>query len=245
MTDNDASRVDAEPGRVLVLGDVHGAHKALVQVLERAAFDRSRDRLIFLGDVVDGWPETRECVDELLTIPNLVHLLGNHDVWVRDALSGRHPGYLWLAQGGQATVDSYGKTGAPREHKAYLASAKLWHQEGDRIFVHGGWPLRYPHPRFCGEDEVTWDRDLWNAALEKGEGKLTAFAEVYVGHTTTTRAGFTEPVQKCEVWNMDQGAGYEGRLSLMDVDTKEVWQSDPVGDLYPNHHGSGRTRTAA
>jgi serine/threonine protein phosphatase 1 len=63
--------------------------------------------------------------------------------------------------------------------------------------------------------------------------QLTTFREVYVGHTTTTRAGFFKPTQRCEVWNMDQGAGWEGWLSVMDVDTKEVWMSDPVAELYP------------
>lgn len=234
-------------GRLLVLGDLHGAHKALVQVLERAAFRRGHDRMIFLGDVCDGWPETRQCIDELHTIPNLVHLLGNHDAWVRDAIRGDHPGMLWLAQGGHATVASYGGTldRVPRSHLAYLQTAKLWHEENGRMFVHGGWPLRYPHPRWAGETGVTWDRDLWTTALVQGVGKVTQFDEVFVGHTTTTRAGFTEPVKKCEVWNLDQGAGYEGRLSLMDVDTKEFWQSDPVGELYPHHHGRGRSRSAA
>jgi len=47
-------------GRVLCLGDVHGGDKALVQVLERSNFDPSSDRIIFLGDVADCWPEVSE-----------------------------------------------------------------------------------------------------------------------------------------------------------------------------------------
>lgn len=49
-------------GRRLVLGDIHGAHKALIQVLERSKFDYENDLLIIIGDVCDGWPETRKCV---------------------------------------------------------------------------------------------------------------------------------------------------------------------------------------
>ena len=38
--------------RTLVVGDIHGAYKALLQVLERACFNPQTDTLIALGDVV-------------------------------------------------------------------------------------------------------------------------------------------------------------------------------------------------
>ena len=68
-------------GRVFVIGDIHGAYRALRQCLERARFHYENDRLICLGDVADGWPETREAVDELLRIRQLTYILGNHDWW--------------------------------------------------------------------------------------------------------------------------------------------------------------------
>ena len=33
------------------------------------------------------------------------------------------------------------------------------------------------------------------------------------------------------------GLGFEGRLTIMDVDTKEFWQSDDLRTLYPNEKG--------
>lgn len=228
--------------RTFVMGDVHGAHKALVQVLERAGFDRTSDTLIFLGDVADGWPETRACIDELLTIKHLVALLGNHDEWFQKWVEDHVAEPAWVQQGGAATILSYGSPNlVPRAHREYLKRAKLWHQDGDRIFVHGGWPPQnHAHP--LAYSTPTWNRSLWKDALAKGTGQLSGFREVYIGHTTTTRAGFTEPVQKCEVWNLDQGAGWEGKLSIMDVDSKEFWQSDLVAELYPEH--AGRRRAA-
>ena len=35
---------------------------------------------------------------------------------------------------------------------------------------------------------------------------------------------------------MDTGAGYEGKLSIMNVDTEDFWQSDKVSDLYPREY---------
>lgn len=244
-----------------VLGDIHGAHRALVQVLERSNFDRENDTLIFLGDVVDGWSESRQCIDELLSIPNLIAILGNHDEWLLQWLDGAPADPLWTSQGGWATLESYNiyreisgwsnvsmtahaRPKIPAAHHEYLRNAKLWHQEADRIFVHGGWDWHsHKHPMASG-NYVTWDRDLWGAAIDRGRNgrkrPLTQFSEVYIGHTSTTRhtwGGSDVPCNYCEVWNLDQGAGWEGKLSLMDIDTKQFWQSDVVKTLYPDEAG--------
>jgi serine/threonine protein phosphatase 1 len=42
--------------RNLVIGDIHSGLKAVEQVLKRAEIT-PEDRLIFLGDYVDGWSE--------------------------------------------------------------------------------------------------------------------------------------------------------------------------------------------
>jgi len=36
-------------------------------------------------------------------------------------------------------------------------------------------------------------------------------------------------MKAANIYNLDTGAGHTGRLSIMDVDTKEFWQSDVVG----------------
>jgi serine/threonine protein phosphatase 1 len=50
--------------RTFAVGDIHGSHRALLQVLERSGFNREEDRLITLGDICDGWPETKKCIYE-------------------------------------------------------------------------------------------------------------------------------------------------------------------------------------
>ena len=43
----------------------------------------------------------------------------------------------------------------------------------------------------------------------------------------------TIPIQGCNVWNVDTGAAFTGPLTILDADTKQYWQSDPVQTLYP------------
>jgi serine/threonine protein phosphatase 1 len=67
--------------------------------------------------------------------------------------------------------------------------------------------------------------------------RLLLYKEIYIGHTPVTRIGKTEPHRAANVWNIDTGAAFKGPLSLIDVDTKQVWQSDPVHLLYPGEIG--------
>ena len=86
-------------GKIFVMGDVHGAFKAMVQCLNKAAFNYKTDQLIFLGDVADGWPEVPECIEEFLKIDNRVILKGNHDVWFEKFLKNGDAPEHWLIQG--------------------------------------------------------------------------------------------------------------------------------------------------
>ena len=37
-----------------------------------------------------------------------------------------------------------------------------------------------------------------------------------------------EPVKLGKLWDIDTGAGWAGKLTVMDVDTEKYWQSDRV-----------------
>jgi serine/threonine protein phosphatase 1 len=77
-----------------VIGDIHGGYKSLLQCLERSDFNYEEDQLIVLGDVVDGWPETPQCIEELLKVKNLIYIMGNHDAWADQWL--RFPTFVVL-----------------------------------------------------------------------------------------------------------------------------------------------------
>ncbi len=58
--------------RRFVLGDVHGRILALKEVLKKSKFDYKKDKLIILGDVVDGGYNTYMVIEELLKIKNKI-----------------------------------------------------------------------------------------------------------------------------------------------------------------------------
>ncbi len=270
--------VVVKEGRTFVIGDIHGAHKALVQCLERCKFDNETDTLISLGDIADGWTEVYECVDELLKIKNLIAIRGNHDEWFLQWIEAcMHPVY-WN-QGGIGTLKSYGfnclgkewdkfkihwngtriisnliNTDLPESHINFFKhQINYFVDDENRMFVHGGFDRHYP---IQSQEPFIfyWDRDLWNSALgyehmigddevlgkKRNRFKMKdEFTEVFIGHTTTMSWGKDTPMKAANIWNIDTGAGFKGRLTIMNVDTKEFFQSDLVQNLYPNEKGRG------
>ncbi|MDX1629949.1 MAG: metallophosphoesterase [Fulvivirga sp.] len=227
--------------RKFVMGDIHGAYKALKQCLERSGFDYDQDELIFLGDVCDGWPETNQSIEELLKIKKLTFVLGNHDHWALQWGKDGIKSHIWLSQGGRNTVNSYGNEGMPTEHVEFLEKAQSYHLQGEALFVHAGIDPDLPLDK--QDDEIfLWDRALVKKAIENKmhgtENTLTDFEAVYVGHTPVHGYGFLEPVRSGDIWLMDTGAGWDGVLSMMDLESQEVFTSDKVNTLYPA--GSGR-----
>lgn len=255
--------------KTFVMADIHGSYKALVQCLERSGFDKKEDTLIQLGDIADGWSQVYECVDELLSIDNLIPIKGNHDDWFWQwIMTGVHP-QKWK-QGGEGTLKSYCNTlgkniqvttagletdlnpaDLPEIHRRFFYLQHLYYIDDDnRCFVHGGFNR---HVSFKEQDPFIyyWDRDLWYSALSfaatiRGNGAsdtprvlktVDKFKEIYIGHTATTAWGKDTPMQGGNIWNLDTGAGFKGKLTIMDIDTKEFWQSDSVQELYKDEKG--------
>ena len=236
--------------RIFVVGDIHGAYKAFKQCLERSGFDYNNDRLVVIGDVCDGYPDVVECFDELLKVKDLKYIWGNHDKWVYDFYTGATGGLaepFWLKQGGAATFDAYAKIGGmPAAHLEILKNAHVALEEKVsnvvRLYVHGGID---PNKKFEKQDSelCMWDRQLLYSAREKHyqkreDYKFGGYDEIFIGHTTTEAVGnTTSPTHFCNVWNLDTGAGWSGKLTIMNVETKEFWQSDLTPDLYGGIQG--------
>lgn len=221
--------------KTFVVGDIHGAFKALLQCFERSSFKRSSDRLIVIGDVCDGYPEVKQCIDELLKIKHCDLIIGNHDMWVLDWAGRGNKPEIWTSQGGNRTMESYGGGPMPKTHVDFLKSGHLWLEIDDQIFVHGGFDPALPMSSHNAQTLV-WDRMLldmaWQKHLTGKECRIGRYKDIFVGHTTTELFNSFKPIHACNVWDIDTGAGWSGKLTIMDVNTKEYWQSDLTPDLY-------------
>lgn len=238
--------------RTLVVGDIHGGLKGLVQVMERAKIT-SADTLIFLGDYVDGWSESAPTIQFLIDLSKkhqCLFIKGNHDYWCEIYLKEGIPNETWLLHGGASTLANYQRLSAQEKtvHLTFLEGMKLYHiDHKDRLFIHAGFTsMKGPQQEFYPSNYF-WDRTLWEMALAMNNQiksdsviypkRLKLFTEIYIGHTPTIHFESDTPMNAMNVWNLDTGAAFTGKLTIMDIDTKEFWQSDSLTELYPMEKG--------
>ena len=234
--------------KTFVLGDIHGACKALKQCLQRSAFDKESDQLIFLGDVCDRGPETAEAIDLLLEIKNLKAIMGNHDQWLFDWIAGNTLDMeQWQRQGGQPTINSY--LNRPDWEETQRRHLEHYFQEilpfykdvENRVFVHAGFNWQKPIEQTDSSSDYQWNRKLFTKVVQERHRPLLIppnepYKEIYLGHSPTIRLlpeiDGTVPVNIGNVWCLDQGAGWGKKLTIMNIATKEYFQSDDVDALY-------------
>ncbi len=238
--------------KTVVIGDIHGGLKALKQLIETANIP-SNTKYIFLGDYVDGWSQSAEVISYLINFSqetDCIFLRGNHDELLYNYLKTGISNPMWLSQGGQSSVESYSNLSKTKKgiHIRFLENLVNYHLDSkNRIYLHGGFTnQRGPQFEYY-PNMVYWDRTLWEmvCAMETNISteddrypkRLKLFKEIYIGHTPVTRVGMDKPTNFANVWNIDTGAAFQGRISMMDVDSKEIWQSNPVHSLYPDEKG--------
>jgi serine/threonine protein phosphatase 1 len=220
------------------VGDCHGCLEALrglraAIVADSARADargpRARRRVVvYLGDYVDRGPDSRGVVELLIGEPlagfESVHLLGNHELFMRRFLDGEDDAAVWMMNGGGATLRSYGldarRTGpgtgddarslrdaltaaVPAAHRAFLDGLALSHVEGDYFFAHAG--VRPGVPLADQEaDDLLWIREPFL-------GSTADYGKVVVhGHSVTA-----EVVVRPNRIGIDTGAYYDGKLTAL------------------------------
>ena len=238
--------------RTIAIGDIHGGLKALVQLLKKIEVT-PEDTLIFMGDYVDGWSDSANVVSYLIELAkqnSCIFIRGNHDDLTYKWLKTGALNEQWLQHGGQTSIDAY-RNFSEKEKEAHLEffeqMLNYYIDKENRLFLHAGFTNQHGPEQEYYETAFYWDRTLWEMVISIDENldkedkkypkRLKLFKEIFIGHTPVTRIGEDKPVNVLNVWNIDTGAAFKGKLSAVDVTTKKLWQSDPVYELYPDEKG--------
>jgi len=148
---------------------------------------------------------------------------------------------IWLTQGGRITFEAYTKKYPELldKHKEFFKNQVNYFVKNKYAYVHGG----YTSLKGLGHEQYIanyyWDRNLWQTARSGNNSQelpnlVRMYDKIFIGHTSI---GHRNPQKASNVWNLDTGGGHEGVITIMNVDTEEFWQSDPLKDLYFNEKG--------
>jgi serine/threonine protein phosphatase 1 len=138
------------------VGDIHGMRgllDSLIALIEADAVGScERAVVVFLGDLVNRGPSSRQVIERLIEGPRRsgdrwITLRGNHDQLLIDAVSGKSEAAFrqWMQKGGAETLASYGvsrkeaslsraRRAIPSEHLSFLEGLPFYFRAGD-IFL--------------------------------------------------------------------------------------------------------------
>ena len=156
----------------------------------------------------------------LLRCPGVVALRGNHEVMLWEYLNDRIPRDQYLKNGGEVTLKAYEDDPPALQADArFLVGLPAFHETDDYIFVHAGLRPDLPLDGQCDEDLV-WIREEF---IRGYRGKTVVF-----GHSPTTLIdGTTDIYWGCDKIGIDTGVAYGGRLSLLELPSRTVYQAPP------------------
>ncbi len=222
--------------RLYAIGDVHGLDAELADMHDRIAADLAErpapdHRVIHVGDYVDRGPDSAGVVARLARLTaedgHVVCLRGNHDALLTGFLDEpAKSGQMWLDNGGDATLRSYGVTPGrsflggydfaklsrqfaekiPAADRAFLEGLPVAARLGDYFFCHAGIRPGVPLDR-QDENDLIWIREefLWD---ERDHGVV-----VVHGHTPKN----PREVRPNRI-NVDTGAVFGGPLTCVVLD---------------------------
>lgn len=228
-----------------VISDIHGEYDLFIRLLENIQL-KDKDALYVLGDVVDRGPHPIKTLLKLMEMPNVLCLVGNHELMAIEcleflmqeitdtALESLDEKMLdnlvtWQYNGSRTTIEEFRQLNRTTQAeiieyiKNFLIYEELKVSDKDYLLVHGGLGNFYP-----GKDieeyslkELVWDR---------AEYDITYFSEKYVitGHTPTQDIpGNPNPGYIFKENNhiaLDCGCNRpDGRLAVICLDTMEEY----------------------
>lgn len=223
-----------EGERAYVIGDIHGCYDAMIELLKKidavdADKPKAQTSLIFLGDLIDRGPASKEVVEFLSKLSDAsgssVFLMGNHEEVLLDIVNGNADMVgPWFEFGGRSCARSYGVTDlgqvnidpyplaqqisqkVPQHHVDFIASFKDYHLFGDFLCVHAGIRPKQALDKQSSKD-MRWIREPFLSYT-----KDHPYVVVH-GHTVIETA--TDHGNRIAI---DTGAGKDGTLTALCID---------------------------
>lgn len=199
-------------GKDYVVGDIHGCFDLLSERLYEIGFDKTKDRLFSVGDLVDRGPKSAE-VDKWLAYTWFHAVRGNHEQFCIESMHDNEAAENHFYNGGQW----FHELSDSEKHKyAELFNNLPYIIEIETVngkvgIVHAECPIDDWNVFVVSDDEdsAMWGRDRF---LHRDDSIVKWIDKIYVGHS---------PVDDVLVAGnhiyIDNGAVFCGELTIVDI----------------------------
>ena len=205
-----------EVGRDFVMGDLHGMYDLFQEKLVEIKFDKEKDRMFSLGDLIDRGPDSLKCL-QLIAEPWFFSVRGNHEDMMVHAVLKRSPSdmELWEMNGGKWGMSvkySLINRWAQKVDEQLPVSLTIGYGPRRIGIVHAepnfDWELNIT-PKIFGVNNSMWGRSIITHKVVQSVENVGA---TYSGHTPT------DTVVRLGNKNfIDTGAVFDGELTILEI----------------------------
>jgi len=201
------------------IGDLQGCYEELQQLLKKITFDPSKDRLWFVGDLVNRGPASVECLRFVKSLgPLAVTVLGNHDLHLLAAAEGFRKPHK------NDTLDDILNASDRDDLLDWLRQRPLMHFDHGHVLVHAGLL-----PDWSVEKALSLAREVENQL--QAANYLDFFAMMYGDKPAQWDDALTGFDRLRIVVNAMTRLRFCTQQGRMDFDAKGETDAAPVGHL--------------
>lgn len=212
--------------RAFAIGDIHGCIHTFRKLLFEKIKIEQQDIIYCLGDYIDRGNDSKSVLDLILSLRsenyNIQTLRGNHEQMLLDSLHSPDSMEMWMYNGADATLASFG-VNSPNEldpkYLQFFRETKLFIEYKNYILVHAG--LNFSLPEILEDKEAM----LWARGFSDHQPSLGDRIMLH-GHTPIPLKKIQKQNGNCI--NVDGGCVYTefnslGNLVAFDLNEKKYY----------------------
>lgn len=222
-------------GRDFAVGDVHGAYDLVIDAMRKVRFDRTRDRLLSVGDLVNRGDDSARAL-AFLSQPYVYAIRGNHeDLWEELYFDGppRPEVVEAISNVFNLRMDWWQSTPPAKRDTLVAKFAQLpfamevQTHRGTVGLVHGDVPADMPWQTFIDRieagDEDTIHTALWGRDRSRTDDHsgVEGVGRVFVGHTPhiagATRRGNVVSIDTGAIFGLLNAQPGHGHLTMANL----------------------------
>lgn len=214
--------------RKIIVGDVHGCLLELEELLKKLDYQRDKDQLYFVGDLINKGPNSKGVLD-LAMAEEAICVMGNHEWGFLKFLENESykKNFTILKEHFGDELDKYVE---------YIKTFPLYWEEEDFLLVHAGISPLHLEDLANEKPKVLTTIRTWDGKGEDLNNKKDpAWFELYqkdklivFGHWATLGL-----VERENAIGLDSGCLYGNQLSSLVLPSREIVQVQAAQCYYP------------